>query len=340
LTEHREAIAEWLQSYGHILAIGLDEREANAFLPLNITMVKAEHISAYLMPAPMESLFAGVASADVHNRDPREIDLVSGGARPIGNGVLGIAEDVSVVFCQLVPWQFGYEKLYNLKRTFRRSSFLVTRLLGNMGVSSGDTHLIPRFSKPLIDVTGGSLIVNGDFVVDTDRDGLADHWRFESSSDLSGFARERVAEYSDQWSQNVTYTRLDESGRGHAMLAQHDIPVEKGQWYRISFRARSEGLKGNDVNMTIMDTSKWQSLVEYQRFTPDEQWQRFTFEVESKGTASSGTRFQLWYDSDGEVWFAGVCMEPCDPPWQGRWLMGLYLDKPVEMDDPYRFFNW
>jgi hypothetical protein len=23
-----------------------------------------------------------------------------------------------------------------------------------------------------------------------------------------------------------------------------------------------------------------------------------------------------------------------------RWLKGLYLDQPEEMDDPYRFFRW
>jgi len=23
-----------------------------------------------------------------------------------------------------------------------------------------------------------------------------------------------------------------------------------------------------------------------------------------------------------------------------RWLEGLYLDQPVEWDDPYRFFRW
>ena len=25
---------------------------------------------------------------------------------------------------------------------------------------------------------------------------------------------------------------------------------------------------------------------------------------------------------------------------ESRWQEGLYLDKPVEMDDPYRFFRW
>jgi hypothetical protein len=124
------------------------------------------------------------------------------------------------------------------------------------------------------------------------------------------------------------------------MLSQNDIPVEEGQWYRISFRARSEGLRGLRVNMTLMETSNWQSLFEYQAFRPDEQWKQYTFQVQSKGTAESQTRFQIWYGSIGTVWLSEIRMEPCEPPWKGRWLDGLYLDKPVEMDDPYRFFRW
>ena len=303
-------------------------------------MEKAEHICAYFEPASAKSLLAGIASADVHNREPKEIELVSGGVAVVGNGVLGIAENANVVFCQLAPWQFDYEKLYNVKKTFRRTSFLVTRLLGNMGVSSTSTPLLSRFSTPVAAAAGASLIKNGDFSMDTDGDGLADYWQFDVSSDQTTFARERVAVDAHQWSQRVTYTESDQKERGQVMLAQYDVPVKEGQWYKISFRAKSEGLRGNNVNMTITDTSKWQSFFEYQRFAPGEQWKQFTFKVESKGTASSQTRFQFWYSSMGTVWFSDVRMETCAPPWQGRWLTGLYLDKPVEMDDPYRFFNW
>jgi hypothetical protein len=94
---------------------------------------------------------AGIGPADVHNRDPRKIELVSAGPTPVGNGVLGVAKRTNVVFCQLVPWQFDYKKQYNIKRTFRRTGFLITRLLANMGVS-GQTPLLARFSSPVQDI--------------------------------------------------------------------------------------------------------------------------------------------------------------------------------------------
>jgi hypothetical protein len=75
--------------------------------------------------------------------------LVSAGATVVGDGVLAETGKGNVVFCQLVPWQCDYSKeKHNVKQTFRRSSFLVTRLLGNMGVE-GATPLLARFRSPV-----------------------------------------------------------------------------------------------------------------------------------------------------------------------------------------------
>jgi len=130
------------------LAIGLGEQDANAFLPFQVRMKNEEHIAAYFEPFGVNSLLAGIGPADVHNRDPRQLPLVSQGASVVGNGVLAKAESANVVFCQLAPWQFDYKKQYNLKRTYRRASFLATRLLANMGVA-GSTPLLARFHSPV-----------------------------------------------------------------------------------------------------------------------------------------------------------------------------------------------
>ena len=97
------AIAEWLAGGGHVLALGLDGEEASAFLPFEVATNDAEHIAAYFEPAGVGSLLAGVGPADVHNRAPRQVPLVTDGAVPIGNGVLAAADGANVVFCQLLP---------------------------------------------------------------------------------------------------------------------------------------------------------------------------------------------------------------------------------------------
>ncbi len=124
------------------------KREAKDLVPA-VTMKKAEHIAAFFQPFATASPLAGVGPADVHNRAPKDFSLVFGGAAVIGDGVLATADKGNVVFCQLVPWQCDYNKeKTNVKRTFRRSSFLVTRLLGNMGVEIA-TPVLARFSSPV-----------------------------------------------------------------------------------------------------------------------------------------------------------------------------------------------
>jgi hypothetical protein len=132
-----------------LLAIGLEQEDIDAIMPFSISMKKEEHIAAYFKTMSTNSPFAGVGPADVHNRAPKELSLVSAGAVIIGNGVLASVDNANVVFCQLVPWQCDYSKeQHNVKQTFRRWSFLLSRLMGNLGVES-TTPLPERFIQPL-----------------------------------------------------------------------------------------------------------------------------------------------------------------------------------------------
>jgi len=151
LAADTETIAKWLKAGGNLLAIGLNEQQINTFLPLKVNTKEAEHIAAYFEPLDFNSLLVGIGPADVHSREPLKLPLVSAGATVIGDGILAKAENLNIVFCQFAPWQFDYKKLYNLKRTFRHTSYLLTRLLANMG-AAGETPLLERFGTP-VDVT-------------------------------------------------------------------------------------------------------------------------------------------------------------------------------------------
>jgi hypothetical protein len=146
LAGRTEALAGWLKAGGHLLAIGLDQEDADALFPFKVTMKKAEHISTFFEPFSRNTLLAGLGPADVHIRAPRQLPLVSAGARLAGDGVLAQAAEAQVVFCQLEPWRFETNQA-NQKRTYRRASFLVSRLLANMGVA-GSTPLLDRFHRP------------------------------------------------------------------------------------------------------------------------------------------------------------------------------------------------
>jgi hypothetical protein len=347
LAEHAAPIQNWLEAGGHLLVLGLDQEEANALLPMKVSMNRAEHIAAYFEPLGADSLLAGVSPADVHSPAPQELPLLSSGVQVIGDGVLGVADRAHVVFCQLPPdcvtpalGSLNVEQ-HNLKRTYRHTCFLVARLLGNLGVA-GSTPLLTRFSTPVAEAVGASVARNGGFATDGDADGVADEWLFSSSVKEATCQREKMSGGSDAWSLTLScpLTQVDDKNPPSTMLAQHDVPVKQGQWYRIAFQARAEGLARNSVNMTITNMANWQSVIEYQRFEPGPQWQRFSFEARASDTVERGTRFQIWYSDAGRLSISDVHVDPIPDPAQGRSLEGLYLDVPVEWDDPYRFFRW
>jgi beta-galactosidase len=151
LAKDADAIAEWLRAGGRLLAIGLDPQDV-VFLPSQIGITRREHIAAYF-PRPMSgSLLRGVGPADVHNRDPRKLPLITSGASIVGDGVLATADEQNVVFSGMTPWRFDAPKQWNLKKTHRRSSFLVTRLLANLGAAT-TTPIIDRFHIPVANET-------------------------------------------------------------------------------------------------------------------------------------------------------------------------------------------
>jgi hypothetical protein len=142
------AVSEYLKAGECVLALGLEEQDARARLASAVSMKRAEHISAFFGPFGLRSPFAGIGPADVHVREPRELPLVTGSASIVGDGILAVDESSKIVFCQLVPWHFDYTNSYNLKRTYRRTAFLVARVLSNLG-ASGSTPLLARFSSPV-----------------------------------------------------------------------------------------------------------------------------------------------------------------------------------------------
>jgi hypothetical protein len=148
LAKDAAVLADFLKSGGNLLAIGLSQEDVTALLPFKVTMRKAEHIDSFFDPVGIDSCFAGIGPADVHNRDPRELSLVSSAVQVVGDGVLGKVETANVVFLQMPPWQFEAGQQSNLRRTFRRVSVTLDRLLANMGVA-GVTPLIERFQKPV-----------------------------------------------------------------------------------------------------------------------------------------------------------------------------------------------
>lgn len=341
LAAQKAALGQWLADGGRMLALGLDGEALSALLPAPVTTQKAEHIACNFAPPPSASPFAGVSPAEVNLREPRQLPLVTAGAVPLGDGVLAAANGGRVVVCQIAPWDFRYEQQFNLKRTYRRTSCLLARLLSNLGARA-QTPLLDRFARPVsADVTGQEPVSrNGDFARDADGDGVADEWSVSGDGARVQARREPLAGEGGRWAQVIASAPQEGAQRPSAMLAQMGVPLAEGQWYHLSFRARAEGMAGSEVLVAVNHTRSWTALLEYRRFYPGTEWQRFEYWLQATGTEPTNTRLQIWHGNAGELWLSDLRLEPCAPPTEGRWLNGLYLDAPTEMDDPYRFFRW
>jgi hypothetical protein len=180
---------------------------------------------------------------------------------------------------------------------------------------------------------------NGDFSLDANGDGLADGW--ECSVKGGSCTRQALAGPGSGWAQVINVPPVAAGAKQpEVMIAQHDFPIRGGQWYRLSLRTRAEDLSSHDVTWTVQNTANWQALFDYANFTPKAEWQALSFLVQAKDTAAQGTKFQIWFTGTGKLWLADVRLEPIQDPTAGRCLEGLYLTRPTEWDDPYRFFGW
>ncbi|MGC8989253.1 MAG: sugar-binding domain-containing protein, partial [Verrucomicrobiia bacterium] len=91
LGAHADKVRKFLASGGYLVALGLDQPAADALLPFKIDLKEVEHINAHFDPPDCASPFRGIGPADVHCRDARVIPLITGGAKILGDGVLGAA---------------------------------------------------------------------------------------------------------------------------------------------------------------------------------------------------------------------------------------------------------
>ena len=332
------ATLDWIKAGGRVLALGLGDTEANAFLPARVKTQSAEHIAASFPCFPGSSWLAGIAPADVHNRDPRALPLLREGATAYGDGVLGSVNNV--VFCQLRPWEFARDpNHFNQRRTFGRTSFAVNRILANFGVSSS-TPLLEWFKEPAGNAQQASVVRNGTFSADGNADGLADDWELSSSQKSSTCSREPLPG-TGSWAQVISVASPGAGAKpSEVLLAQYNLPIKEQQWYRLGLRARAEGLTAKNVSCTVQNTKTWRELVQTQNFAPKGNWQTFSFPVKANATAEKEAKFQIWFNGTGKLWLADVRLEPIDDPTAGRCSQGMYLTRPTEWDDPYRFFGW
>jgi hypothetical protein len=331
-------VARFLDAGGRLLALGLSEAEANAVLPFDVTMKDEEHIAAHFEPEGAGSPFAGIGPADVHNRDPRRLPLVAGGAAAIGNGILARAERAGVVFCQLVPYEVSKAAgaLPSLSvdaadaADGKQSALLVLGSVsargGRLGqkVAAGERgrqHSFAIFARGVggpvtarleIERAGrpSERVIEGREVVVPETEWIELHEDFE--------AKER---FGEGWFAGV---RCAQEG---ARLRLDGFRLHEGSHVPQAMPAGARNLFSNPG---FEEGAQGWSFLSHEQYNVRRTYRRASFLV---------TRLLANLGAAGETPLLERFARPADAA-EKRWLSGFYLDEPEEWDDPYRFFRW
>jgi len=332
------AIADFLKAGGRLLALGLDGDEAAAILPFPVSTRREEHIASWFEPGAFGSLTAGVGPADVHDRDPREIALVSGGASVVGNGVLARAADANAVFCQLVPWDASRAR--GVLSSFTvvagdaaegKQSALVAvgsvsargARLGQKvtGLEAGKTYTLAALAR------GAGAAVTARLEID------------EAGGTSAPAAKGKdVVIAEGGWEELHIEFRVDRpSGAGwFACIGTADEGAKlRLDGFRLHEGAHRpgklpEGARNLLANPGFEDGARSWSFDFLDRHNARRTYRRASFllgrllaNLGAAGRTPLLERFRSPEDA-GEK----------------RWLQGFYLDEPEDWDDPYRFFRW
>ncbi len=338
LAPHAQAVADFVKNGGRVLALGLGQQEANAFLPCKIATKKEEHIASFFAPQGAASPLAGVGPADVHNRDARELHLVSGGAEVAGNGVLAHARDANVVFCQLVPYEVS--KAQGAVPSFAASAedpWEGTRsALLTFGAVSGRGG---QFGQK---VAGGQPGKTYTFAVFARAVGgaAAAHLEIERSArpwDRALKAAD-VRIPDDKWVELHAELTVEkpfaEGWFAYVSCAQEGarLRLDGFRLYEGTYVARKlpEGTKNLLANPGFEDGTQGWSFSYDEQYNVRRTYRRSSFLL---------TRLLANLGAAGATPLRERFSRPAAAQ-ERRWLEGFYLDEPEEWDDPYRFFRW
>ena len=331
------AIAEFVKAGGHVLALGLNEQQANAFLPAKVQMKPGEHIATFFQPLGVGSLLEGVGPADAHNRDPRALPLVAGGAVAAGNGVLARANGANVVFCQLPPYtvskaegavptsivtaEDAAEGKQSALVTMGSVSGLGARVGQKVAAGTmGKTYTFAAMVKPLGEAVTARLEI-------------------ERPAKVTGQVAkgENVLLPEGQWTElHVTFRAPEAAAEGWALYltcAQEGARLRADQ-FRLY---EGEYVAGAPAAANLITNPGFEDGVAGWQFTFHEQHNlRRTY----RRTSFTLSRLLGNMGAGGATPVLERFSSPVKAATEKRWQDGLYLDQPTEWDEPYRFFRW
>jgi hypothetical protein len=155
-----------------------------------------------------------------------------------------------------------------------------------------------------------NLLANGSFEQSRNRPEAPDDW---STAGNPAIQQQLLLDAGRNGGHCAKLVCSDFHGDGpdyHVMLCQvGKIGLRGGHWYRISFWAKAERLKAGEVEVGLSNTRYWENAGLSAAFTPDAQWQPFSFLFRAKqDLPPADSRLQFWFKSAGTLWMDDVVL--------------------------------
>src|ERR1017187_8357058 len=155
-----------------------------------------------------------------------------------------------------------------------------------------------------------NLVANGSFEQSQRKAGVPDDWSFAGNPAI----RQQLTLDTGRCGKLCAKLICSEfNGDGpdlHAMICQTGmVSVRQGQWYRISFWAKADGIKGGAVDVALTDTRRWENAGLEEVFSPGGQWAQFEFLFRDRDDlAASASRLQFWFKGTGTLWLDNAAL--------------------------------
>ena len=307
-----------------LLALGLDAEELAKLLPGRAAATKRTAVSGTARSLSRAE-FAGISNAELHWRTKLTFAALTSpeGKANAGLAVLDISRGKAVL-CQTAPWMFDYEEKPYLRTTYRRSVFLVARLLANLGAQSS-SPVAARLMRPPALVHAP---LPATWVGEADRQDVGrakEWWRpdFDDAAwkpiDVPGTFEEQrpeLADYEGLFWYRLRFNVPDDMSE--ADLTLHVGPADDESWVWLNGEFLGEVTKKTNPQ------DYWAFPREY-RLEPDR--------LKRDGENVLAVRVNDTYRTGG---LTGRPHLRARAPW----LDSYYVQVPQAVDDPYRYYRW
>lgn len=158
-------------------------------------------------------------------------------------------------------------------------------------------------------------VANGDFEKGADGTALPLQWQAAGATEIRQRLSRDVGRDGAGSSARLECTAFQGgSPASHAMLCQVGVVgLRRGSWYRLTFWARSEGIRAETVDVAISNTKNWSNTGLSEGVDVGAEWRRYElFFQASQDVAPADSRLQFWFRSTGTLWLDDVELQPTE----------------------------